>query len=83
MFTDSGHDREPSLSEMLADPIVRVLMRRDDVTAGDIERLVAAVQERRARGKTAAAGAAGRHRRSDIGHGNLNPPVSRSLNGTL
>ncbi|MFM9841991.1 MAG: hypothetical protein ACKVOI_03380 [Dongiaceae bacterium] len=41
---------EPSLKEMLADPVVQAIMSVDHVTAGDIERLMSATRERRDNG---------------------------------
>jgi hypothetical protein len=38
---------EPSLAEMLADPVVQAVMSVDRVTAGDIERLMVETRERR------------------------------------
>jgi hypothetical protein len=38
---------EPSLAEMLADPVVQAVMTVDHVTAGDIERLMWETRERR------------------------------------
>ena len=43
---------EPSLAEMLADPVVQAVMSVDHVTAGDIERLMSATRERREEGWT-------------------------------
>ncbi|MFN4311494.1 MAG: hypothetical protein ACK4FK_12995 [Ferrovibrio sp.] len=39
--------REPALSDMLADPITQMLMRRDGVQEGEVRRLVARLQQRR------------------------------------
>ena len=41
-------DRELSLPEMLADPIVPAVMARDGVTKQDVEGLIGAVRERMA-----------------------------------
>lgn len=41
-------DRELSLPEMLADPIVRAVMVRDGVTKQDMEGLIGAVRDRMA-----------------------------------
>lgn len=51
---------EPSLREILADPIVRTLMARDGVGIGDIRYLTALINDRCARGdaRPADAGAA-------------------------
>jgi hypothetical protein len=38
---------EPSLKEMLADPVVQAVMSVDHVTAGDIQRLMWETRERR------------------------------------
>ncbi|WP_341703907.1 hypothetical protein [Ferrovibrio sp.] len=38
---------EPALSDMLADPITQLLMRRDGVQEGEIRRLAARLQQRR------------------------------------
>lgn len=37
---------EPALSDMLADPITQMLMRRDGVQEGEVRRLVARLQRR-------------------------------------
>jgi hypothetical protein len=37
---------EPSLAEMLADPVVQAIMSVDHVTSGDIERLMLETRER-------------------------------------
>lgn len=39
--------REPALSDMLADPITQLLMRRDGVQEGEVRRLVARLRQRR------------------------------------
>ncbi len=41
---------EPSLAEMLADPVVQAVMSVDHVTASDIPRLMSATRERRDNG---------------------------------
>lgn len=41
-------DRELSLQEMLADPIVQMVMARDGVTKQDVEGLIGAVRDRMA-----------------------------------
>ncbi len=41
-------DRELSLPEMLADPIVQMVMARDGVTKQDVEGLIGAVRDRMA-----------------------------------
>lgn len=41
--------KQLSLQEMLADPIVRIVMARDGVTEADVNALVVAVRGRRAR----------------------------------
>jgi hypothetical protein len=46
VITEKRFDKEPSIEEMLADPIVRLLMRRDGVLAGDVRTLLAGVAER-------------------------------------
>lgn len=38
---------EPSLSEMLADPVIQAMMSVDHVTAGEIERLMREARTRR------------------------------------
>lgn len=43
---------ELSLSDMLADPIVRAVMARDGVTKDDVEGLIASVRERSATRQT-------------------------------
>lgn len=45
-YADSGN--EPSLREVLDDPIVRLLMARDNVARGDLERMIEAYRGRRA-----------------------------------
>ncbi len=47
-FTQSFSDRELSLREMLADPIVRMVMARDGVTKKDVECVVGAARDRMA-----------------------------------
>ncbi len=44
----SNPDRELSLPEMLADPIVQMVMARDGVTKQDVEGLIGAVRDRMA-----------------------------------
>ena len=44
----SNPDRELSLPEMLADPIVQMVMARDGVTKQDVEGLFVAVRDRMA-----------------------------------
>ena len=46
VITEKRFDKEPSIEEMLADPIVRLLMRRDGVLAGDVRTPLAGVAER-------------------------------------
>ncbi len=49
MSHSSAHsipDRELSLPEMLADPIVQTVMARDGVTKQDVEGLIVAVRDR-------------------------------------
>jgi hypothetical protein len=46
VITEKRFDKEPSIEEMLADPIVRLLMRRDGVLAGDVRTLLAGAAER-------------------------------------
>ncbi len=43
MPINSTRDRELSLPEMFADPIVQTVMARDGVTKADLESLIAAV----------------------------------------
>jgi len=38
--------KEPSIEEMLADPIVRAIMAADDIRAGELETLVRSVAKR-------------------------------------
>jgi hypothetical protein len=38
--------REPSLSQMLADPLTRILMQSDGVDLGDLRDLIAEVRQR-------------------------------------
>ena len=49
VITEIRFDEEPSIEEMLADPIVRLLMRRDGVLAGDVRTLLAGAVERLSR----------------------------------
>jgi hypothetical protein len=49
VITEIRFDEEPSIEEMLADPIVRLLMRRDGVLAGDVRTLLAGAAERLSR----------------------------------
>jgi hypothetical protein len=49
VITEIRFDEEPSIEEMLADPIVRLLMRRDGVLAGDVRTLLARAAERLSR----------------------------------
>jgi hypothetical protein len=44
--TSSTPDRELSLAEMLADPIVQTVMTRDGVTTEEMEGLIGAVRDR-------------------------------------
>lgn len=45
MMTTRHHlEREPSLTEMLADPIVRAVMARDGITKDELKGLIGAVQ---------------------------------------
>ena len=46
-------DREPSLAEMLADPIVQEVLARDGVTKEEVEDLIGAVRAKRASRRTA------------------------------
>lgn len=41
--------REPTLEEMLADPIVQLLMKRDNVAAEDVRRLFCKARDVRCR----------------------------------
>ena len=43
MVTDSMRNRELSLPEMLADPMVQAVMTRDGVTKAELESLIGAV----------------------------------------
>ena len=53
MTTHSGPaDKELSLSEMLADPIVRAVMARDGVTDGDVEGLITTLRDKLAERRT-------------------------------
>lgn len=50
MRDDRGlDDPPPSLDELLSEPIVRLLMRRDGVEEGDVRKLIARVALRRKR----------------------------------
>ena len=49
VITEKRFDEEPSIEEMLADPIVRLLMRRDGVLAGDVRTLLVRATERLSR----------------------------------
>ena len=51
VITEKRFDEEPSIEEMLADPIIRLLMRRDGVLAGDVRTLLAGAAERLSRVK--------------------------------
>ncbi|HZT18025.1 MAG TPA: hypothetical protein VFA23_01415 [Dongiaceae bacterium] len=42
-------DGEPRLSELLADPILELLMRRDGISMDELRRLIAAARGRGAR----------------------------------
>ena len=48
MAIHSAADRELSLPEMLADPIIQTVMARDGVTKQDLEGLIGAVRGRMA-----------------------------------
>ncbi|HZB93641.1 MAG TPA: hypothetical protein VE397_19485 [Stellaceae bacterium] len=41
-----GCNQEPALDDMLADPIIRLLMGSDRVAAADVRRTLAAVKQR-------------------------------------
>ncbi|MGO8921193.1 MAG: hypothetical protein ACLQJR_35355 [Stellaceae bacterium] len=41
-----GAGQEPALEEVLADPLVHLVMRRDGVTPGDLASVIAAAQAR-------------------------------------
>ena len=58
-------DRELSLSEMLADPIVQMVMARDGVTKQDVEALIGAVRDHVA-GRQMAEQETGRHESSAV-----------------
>jgi hypothetical protein len=49
VIIEKRFDEEPSIEEMLADPIVRLLMRRDGVLAGDVRTLLAGAAARLSR----------------------------------
>ena len=49
VIPEKRFDEEPSIEEMLADPIVRLLMRRDGVLAGDVRTLLVRATERLSR----------------------------------
>ena len=38
--------QQPSLAEMLADPVIQSVMRRDGVEAPDIQRLISTMKEK-------------------------------------
>lgn len=59
-------DRELSLPEMLADPIVQTVMARDGVTKQDVEALIETVRERMA-GRQMEKHETGRHESGAIG----------------
>jgi hypothetical protein len=46
VITEKRFDEEPSIEEMLADPIVGLIMRRDGLVAGDVRAALAAAAER-------------------------------------
>lgn len=49
MITEKRFDEEPSIEEMLADPIIRLIMRRDGLVAGDVRAALAAAAKRLSR----------------------------------
>jgi hypothetical protein len=51
VITEKRFDEEPSIEEMLADPIVRLIMQRDGVLAGDVRAVLVAAAERLSRVK--------------------------------
>ena len=51
VITEKRFDEEPSIEEMLADPIVRLIMRRDGLVAGDVRAALASAAERLSRVK--------------------------------
>lgn len=51
MLIHATADRELTLQEMLADPIVRAVMVRDGITEQDVERVMGAMRGRMAGGK--------------------------------
>jgi hypothetical protein len=51
VITKKRFDEEPSIEEMLADPIVRLIMRRDGLVAGDVRAVLAGAAERLSRVK--------------------------------
>ena len=61
----SNPDRELSLQEMLADPIVQMVMARDGVTKQDVEGLIGEMRDRMA-GRQMAEHETGRHESSPI-----------------
>ena len=46
VITEKRFDEEPSIEEMLADPIIRLIMRRDGLVAGDVRAVLVAAAER-------------------------------------
>ena len=51
VITEKRFDEEPSIEEMLADPIIRLIMRRDGLVAGDVRAALAAAAKRLSRVK--------------------------------
>ena len=51
VITEKRFDEEPSIEEMLADPIVRLIMRRDGLVAGDVRAVLVRAAERLSRVK--------------------------------
>jgi hypothetical protein len=51
VITEKRFDEEPSIEEMLADPIVRLIMRRDGLVAGDVRAVLVRAAERLSRMK--------------------------------
>jgi hypothetical protein len=51
VITEKRFDEESSIEEMLADPIVRLIMQRDSVLAGDVRAVLVAAAERLSRVK--------------------------------
>jgi hypothetical protein len=51
MITVKRFDEEPSIEEMLSDPIVRLIMQRDGLVAGDVLAVLAGAAKRLGEGR--------------------------------